>query len=254
MRDLSNSLFMFDDRRSGAAFLFGSVVVAIGVGLHLPMFMMAREMGYMLAGMPMDTGMLAGMALIVVGTVIAGYGLLPKEAALHHAGAIATIAPPENAKLTGAHWRLMAVLSVALIIDIMKPASLGFVTPGMRVEYGIDRAVVALLPFSALCGTVVGSFVWGLLADIYGRRASILLSSVMFIGTSICGAMPSFWWNVFMCFMMGAAAGGLLPVANALLAETMPTRHRGWSLVLVGGIGATGGYFAASALSALAAA
>ncbi len=36
-----------------------------------------------------------------------------------------------------------------------------------------------------------------------------------------------------------------------ILAETMPTRHRGWSLVLVGGIGATGGYFAASALSAL---
>jgi len=63
--------------------------------------------------------------------------------------------------------------------------------------------------------------------------------------------MPSFWWNVFMCFMMGAAAGGLLPVANALLAETMPTKHRGWSLVLVGGIGAIGGYFAASALSAL---
>jgi putative MFS transporter len=31
----------------------------------------------------------------------------------------------------------------------------------------------------------------------------------------------------------------------------MPTRHRGWSLVLVGGIGAVGGYFAASALSAL---
>jgi MFS transporter, putative metabolite:H+ symporter len=251
MRELSNSLFMFDDRRSGAAFLLGSLVVAIGVGLHLPMFMMARDMGYMLAGMPMDTGMLAGMVLIVVGTVIAGYGLLPKEAALHHAGAIATIAPPENAKLTGAHWRLMAVLSVALIIDIMKPASLGFVTPGMRVEYGIARATVALLPFSALCGTVVGSFVWGLLADIYGRRASILLSSVMFVGTSICGAMPSFWWNIFMCFMMGAAAGGLLPVANALLAETMPTRHRGWSLVLVGGIGATGGYFAASALSAL---
>jgi putative MFS transporter len=251
VRKISNNLFMFDDRRSGAAFLFGSIIVMIGVGLHLPMFMMARDMGYMLAGMPMDTGMLAGMALIVSGTAIAGFGLLPKAATLHHAGAIATIAPPENARLTGAHWRLMIVLSAALVIDIMKPASLGFVTPGMAMEYQIDHATVALLPFSALCGTVVGSFLWGLLADIYGRRASILLSSVMFVGTSICGAMPSFWWNVFMCFMMGAAAGGLLPVANALLAETMPTRHRGWSLVLVGGIGATGGYFAASALSAL---
>jgi MFS transporter, putative metabolite:H+ symporter len=54
-----------------------------------------------------------------------------------------------------------------------------------------------------------------------------------------------------MCFMMGAAAGGMLPVAYALLAEIMPTRHRGWTLVVVGGIGALGGFFAASSLSAL---
>jgi putative MFS transporter len=145
----------------------------------------------------------------------------------------------------------MAVLAVALIIDIMKPASLGFVTPGMRVEYGVDSATVALLPLSALLGTAAGSFVWGALADLYGRRASILLSSVMFVGTSICGAMPSFWWNIAMCFLMGAAAGGMLPVAYALLAEIMPTKHRGWCLVLVGGIGSIGGYFAASELSAL---
>jgi putative MFS transporter len=140
---------------------------------------------------------------------------------------------------------------MALIIDIMKPASLGFVTPGMRAEYGIGTATVAWLPFAALGGTVVGSFVWGALADLYGRRAAILLSSVMFIGTSICGAMPNFWWNVGMCFLMGAAAGGMLPVAYALLAEIMPTRHRGWSLVLIGGIGAIGGFFAASGFSAL---
>jgi putative MFS transporter len=73
----------------------------------------------------------------------------------------------------------------------------------------------------------------------------------MFVGTSICGAMPSFWWNIAMCFLMGAAAGGMLPVAYALLAEIMPTKHRGWCLVLVGGIGTIGGYFTASALSAL---
>jgi putative MFS transporter len=243
--------FQFGDRRSAAAFWLGAIVVTVGVGLHLPMFLMARDMGYTLAGMPMDTGMLAGMALILGGTALAGYGLLPRPSSPRDHELLATLAPPEDAPLTGAHWRLMLALAVALVIDIMKPASLGFVVPGMRNEYGIDGAVVALLPFSALAGTVVGSFVWGILADLYGRRASILLSSVMFVGTSICGAMPSFWWNVFMCFMMGAAAGGLLPVANALLAETMPTRHRGWSLVLVGGVGAVGGYFAASELSAL---
>ena len=241
--------FLFNERRNALAFWLGSAVVAIGVLLHLPMFWMARDMDFMLAGMPMDAGMLWGMALIVAGIGLAGYGLLPKgadKAALHEA-----LTPPENAPLTRAHWIVMTVLSMALIIDIMKPASLGFVTPGMRVEYGVNAATVALLPFSALVGTVVGSFVWGALADLYGRRAAILLSSVMFIGTSICGAMPSFWWNVLMCFLMGAAAGGMLPVTYALLAEIMPTRHRGWCLVLVGGIGAVGGYLASSMLSAL---
>jgi putative MFS transporter len=108
---------------------------------------------------------------------------------------------------------------------------------------------VSSFPFSALSGTVVGSIIWGWLADSYGRKATILLSAVMFVGTSICGAMPSLAWNVGMCFMMGVAAGGMLPVTYALLAEMMPSKHRGWALVLVGGLGAVGGYFAASGFS-----
>ena len=245
----SGTFTFFADGRSALAFWFGSAIVGVGVILHLPMFWMARNTGFVLAGMPMDPGMLLGMALIVGGIAVAAYGLLPKHRA--QVGPHELISPSEDAPLTGAHWKLMAVLSLALIIDVMKPASLGFVTPGMRVEYGIDRATVALLPFSALMGTALGSFVWGSLADLFGRRAAILLSSVMFVGTSICGAMPSLWWNIAMCFLMGAAAGGMLPVAYALLAELMPTKHRGWCLVLIGGIGTIGGYIAASELSAL---
>ncbi|WP_374274519.1 MFS transporter [Brevundimonas sp.] len=239
---------MLQSRRNAWAFWLGCVVVTVGVVLHLPMYWMGRDMGFHLAGMAMDAGMLWGMAAIVVGIGLTGFGLLP--AAIEGEQTVETIAPPEDAPLTRAHWGMMALLALALIIDIMKPASLGFVTPGMRAEYGVGDALVAVLPFAALAGTVVGSFVWGWLADIYGRRATILLSSVMFIGTSICGAMPDFWWNVGMCFLMGAAAGGMLPVAYALLAEIMPTKHRGWALVLVGGIGAVGGYFAASVLAA----
>lgn len=243
---------LLDYGRNRSAFWFGCLLVTVGVALHLPMYLMARESGFVLAGMHMDAGMLWGMVIIVAGIALAGYGLLPKDPAAHRdtAGA-AWIAPPEDAPLTGAHWGMAVLLAVALVIDIMKPASLGFVTPGMRAEYGVGDAVVAWLPFAALAGTALGSFLWGWLADVYGRRAAILLSSVMFIGTSICGAMPDFWWNVGMCFLMGAAAGGMLPVAYALLAEIMPTRHRGWTLVLVGGIGAVGGYFAASWMSAL---
>lgn len=242
----------FSGRRSTLAFTAGCVLVTLGVVLHLPMFWMGRHTHFVLADMPMDAGMYWGMAAIVAGTAIAAYGLLPKAEALSHLhDPIETLTAPEDAPLTRQHWIVMAALALALVIDIMKPASLGFVTPGMRTEYNIGGTTVAWLPFAALLGTVTGSFLWGALADLYGRRASILLSAVMFVGTSICGAMPSLWWNVGMCFLMGASAGGMLPVAYALLAEIMPTKHRGWALVLVGGVGAVGGYFAASGLSEL---
>jgi len=240
------------DRQAIWAFVLGCVAVTAGVIAHLPMFAMARAMHYHLAGMPMGSTMILGMGLIVGGVLVAAYGLLPRNVAAQRAAAADIIvAAPEDAPLSAAHWGLMAVLVIALVIDVMKPASLGFTVPGMISEYGVPKKTVSLVPFFALMGTVTGSVLWGVIADIYGRKASILLSAVMFVGTSICGAMPSLAWNIGMCFMMGAAAGGMLPVTYALLAEMMPNRHRGWSLVLVGGLGAVGGYFAASGLSAV---
>ncbi len=249
MNSLKSTL---SDRHAVWAFVVGCIAVAAGVVAHLPMFVMARSMHYRLAGMPMGNMMLAGMALIVAGTLVAAYGLLPRNVGAQRAAAAdIVVAGPENAPLGLAHWGLMAVLVIALVIDVMKPASLGFTVPGMISEYGVAKKTVSLVPFFALAGTVTGSVLWGWIADIYGRKASILLSAVMFVGTSICGAMPSLAWNIAMCFMMGAAAGGMLPVTFALLAEMMPSRHRGWSLVLVGGLGAVGGYFAASGMSAI---
>ncbi len=223
-----------------------------GVLLHIPMFLMGRETGFRLSGMPVGADMIWGMVAIIGGIGIAAYGLLPRDVARQQSQSRAiVVSPPEDQPLTAAHWKLMTVLVIALVIDIMKPASLGFTLPGMISEYGRSKSVVSLVPFAALSGTVVGSLVWGAVADLYGRKASILLSAVMFVGTSICGAMPSLSWNIGMCFMMGAAAGGMLPVTYALLAEMMPSKHRGWSLVLVGGLGALGGYVAASVSSAL---
>ena len=240
------------DRRGLWAFILGVLLVTSGVLLHLPMFLMGRMTHFRLYGMPMGNDMIAGMVAIILGIAIAAYGLLPRDISRQLAASQdIVVSPPEDAPLSKAHWTLMSVLVIALIIDIMKPASLGFTIPGMVGEYGVPKATASLVPFFALTGTVVGSVIWGIIADIYGRKASILLSAVMFVGTSICGAMPSLAWNIGMCFMMGAAAGGMLPVTYALLAEMMPSKHRGWALVLVGGLGAVGGYFAASGLSAL---
>ena len=248
---MNKSLPFLTGRTSSWIFFAGCSAVTVGVLLHVQMFADAKSMNYHLAGMPMGWDMILGMALIVAGVGIAGVGLLPVSRRKRHEPhqTEVFVETSEDTKLTPVHWMLMVVMVVALVIDTMKPATLGFVMPGMRTEYGILQETVALFPFSALTGTAVGSIVWGILADIYGRRASILLSAIMFVGTAICGAMPSFEWNLVMCFLMGASAGGMLPVVYALLAETMPARQRGWALVLIGGLGTAGGYLAASGLS-----
>jgi putative MFS transporter len=193
-----------------------------------------------------DLWMGVGMLLIASGGAAAFFGALPEGGlARREAPPGLSYEPPDSMKLGRAHYLMLVILIVGLVIDVMKPATLGFVLPGLAAEYGIERSTAALLPFVALAGTVVGSFVWGWLADIYGRRVSIVLATIVFIGTSVCGAMPAFQLNLLMCFMMGASAGGMLPVVYTLLTELMPARSRSWVVVLVGGMGAVGGWLAA---------
>ena len=56
-----------------AAFWLGAATLTLGVILHLPMFLRARDMGFELAGMALDTPMKVGMALIMIGLVATFY-------------------------------------------------------------------------------------------------------------------------------------------------------------------------------------
>jgi putative MFS transporter len=228
------------------AFWLGVTAVTAGVLGHIPMYANASSMHYRLRGMSPDAPMLIGMALILVGLAAVCHGLgvfaLKHRKASNAGSSPLAVAPLDETGLRGAHVALLLVMAVAITIDAMKPMTLGFVVPGVAHEYGLKSPAhpagsvpVALLPLFGLAGTLIGSFLWGRLGDSIGRRASILLAGVVFIATSICGAMPSFDWNLFMCFMMGVGVGGMLPITVTLIAELLPRRHRGWAMVLIGG-------------------
>lgn len=237
------------------AFWAGCALLVSGVFAHFPMFAMGRHTHWQMVGMPMSPGMLVGMAMIPLGLALACYGLMPRlermRMALHGQPRGVAFHVADGVALNREHWLLVFALVVALAVDVMKPATLGFVLPGMSLEYAMAKPAASLLALSALTGTTLGSIVWGRLGDAFGRRAAILLSALMFMGTSICGAMPTFGWNVAMCFLMGASAGGLLPIAFTLMAETVPARHRGWLLVALGGVGTSAGYLIAAGAAAI---
>jgi putative MFS transporter len=240
-----------------AVFWAGVVAVTAGVILHLPMYVEARDMGFRLAGMPMDISMMIGMALIIVGLAATTWGLIPRDPVnADLSGGRIRVRALDEVPISKAHVVLILVMAAAVTIDVMKPATLSFVLPGMASEYGLKSpnhptgtVPAALLPLAGIAGTVLGSFLWGWLGDRLGRRPSILMAAMTFIATSICGSMPSYALNMVMCFVMGLGVGGMLPIMFTIMAETIPARHRGWLLVLIGG-DVAGAYIITSWLAA----
>ena len=241
--------------RSKGAFWIGFLAVTIGMGLQLPMYTDAAAMGYKLVGMPMSTTMDIGMAMVIVGLFITLYSLIPPKSEIETGDYNLKISALDDAKINLFHIGLLFVMAIAITLDVMKPTILSFVVPGVAKEYGLKSPLnphgiipVAWLPFSGITGTVLGSFLWGWLGDKIGRRASILMAGITFIATSSCGCMPSFWMNCVMCFVMGWGVGGMLPIIFTLIAETIPAKHRGWLMVLLGG-DVAGAYILSSALA-----
>ncbi len=231
-------------------FAAGLAAVVVGAALHWPDFIGMAGEHYRLVGMTPSPQMWLGMALIVLGLVVAALGFLPPRH-LQPSQLRYRIEAMDERRLSWPDVRMLLVLVFALVIDVMKPATIGFVIPGGKAEYHLSTLQVGLWPLAALTGTTVGSLLWGLMADRVGRRPATLLAALMFAGTSICGAMPAYALNLVMCFLMGMSAGGMLPLAYALLAELMPRRHRNWLAVVVGSVGSAGGYLAASFAAAL---
>lgn len=226
------------------AFWAGVIAVTTGTLMQLPMYFGAKDMGYQLEGMPLDATMSVGMGLMVIGIAITAYGLFPRVLNVPQGAASRIkVQALDDAPITRSHVALILVMAAAITIDVMKPTTLAFVAPGAAAEYGLRSALnpdssglpIALYPLAGISGTVVGSFVWGWLADRIGRRAAILLAAVTFIATSTCGAMPAYEINLAMCFVMGLGVGGMLPIIFSLVSETIPARHRGWVVVLIGG-------------------
>jgi putative MFS transporter len=227
-----------------AAFWFGATAVSVGILLELPFFFSARDTHYQLHGKPVDPLMLFGMFLVVVGVAATAYGLFPRLSEVSR-GYVSNIKVRalDEAPIKPAHVGLLLVMAAAITIDVMKPTSLAFIAPGIAREYGLKSPLnphaagvpVALYPLTGIGGTVIGSFLWGWFGDKIGRRASIMLAAVLFIAVSTCGIMPTFQLNLFSCFVMGVGVGGMLPITFSLMAETIPARHRGWTMVLIGG-------------------
>ncbi|MGO2081714.1 MFS transporter [Glutamicibacter arilaitensis] len=112
----------------------------------------------------------------------------------------------------------------------------GALIPLVAEQWGLDRPAAALLGTSNLVGMAVGAFLWGGIADRYGRKNAFSLTLLMFSLFTILGALsPNFGFFVAFRFLAGVGLGGCIPVDYALVGEFTPSKLRGRVLTAMDG-------------------
>ncbi|MBJ7330209.1 MAG: MFS transporter [Solirubrobacteraceae bacterium] len=79
-----------------------------------------------------------------------------------------------------------------------------------------------------LIATTVSIPLYGKLSDIHGRRRMMLIAITLFLlGSLLCGAAQSMGQLIGFRILQGIGAGGLIPLAQASIADLVPPRERG---------------------------
>ena len=103
-----------------------------------------------------------------------------------------------------------------------------FVLPSIAQDFGVDVPAIALSITVTLAFRPVGAFVFGLLADRYGRRLPLMIDLVFYsVVEVLSGLAPSYGWFLVLRALFGIGMGGEWGVGASLAMEKAPARWRG---------------------------
>lgn len=126
----------------------------------------------------------------------------------------------------------LGVLVAALDIAIVGPA-----LPAIQEEFGADTRSMAWVFNIYVLFLLVGTPLMGKLSDRYGRRAIYILDLALFAAGSVVVAMSTSMTMMLVGRAIQAiGAGGIFPVAAAVIGDTFPPEKRGGALGLIGAV------------------
>lgn len=93
--------------------------------------------------------------------------------------------------------------------------------------WGLDAASLGTVGSMAFIGMMIGALLAGRISDALGRRKTILACSIVFsVLTIACAFAPNAWVFGALRLLAGIGLGGLVPSANAMVAELVPSKWR----------------------------
>lgn len=137
----------------------------------------------------------------------------------------------------GKQGPLLAVLFAGVLMGALDISIIGPAMPAMRASLGIGDGSMTWLFSIYILFNVVATPLLAKLSDRFGRRAIFVSSVALFGAGSIAVALaPSFGVVLAARALQGFGAGGIFPVASAVVGESFPEERRGSVLGLIGAV------------------
>src|SRR4051795_4494538 len=103
-----------------------------------------------------------------------------------------------------------------------------FMLKAIAAEFGTDVKAVSHAIFWTLAARPLGAFVFGLLADRFGRRPILMIDILLFSALELAsGFAPTLLSLLVLRFLFGVAMGGEWGIGSSLAMESIPPKLRG---------------------------
>jgi MFS transporter, AAHS family, 4-hydroxybenzoate transporter len=133
----------------------------------------------------------------------------------------------DGGRFGGFQWMVASWCFVLVTLDGFDNGAIGFVAPVIVKEWGSSMPAFASIFAAGLFGLMLGALASGPLADRFGRKIVVLLSTLTFsvfaLATTQAHTADQLW---ILRFLTGLGVGGLMPNSIALTAEYAPKRIR----------------------------
>ena len=135
----------------------------------------------------------------------------------------------DGAPLNARYWTTMALAIASSVFDYFDYFVVGFLVAVLAPQWQLTFGQTSIMLLSAGVGAIIGSLMWGALADRFGRKRLLVAGiALCALGAGSVSLIADGAWIMFagLRFVVGFGVGAAASAAVPLIVEYTPTRHR----------------------------
>ena len=132
---------------------------------------------------------------------------------------------------------ILTVLFIGVLMGALDIAIVGPALPAIRAQYQLNERSLSWIFSLYVLFNLIGTPLMAKFSDQFGRRSIYVLDVALFaVGSLVVALAPSFPFVLIGRAVQGFGAGGIFPVASAVIGDTFPAEKRGSALGLIGAV------------------